>query len=34
MNLDIFSNQSNQYDNAKRFKAKQYYLPKGNIDNY
>ena len=25
---------SNQYDNAKRFKAKRYYLQNGIIDNY
>ena len=46
MNLAIFSNQifleskqivliySNQDDNAKRFRAERYYLPKGIIKNY
>ena len=46
MNLDIFSNQilleltifffvyTNEGNNAKRFNARNYYLPKGIIKNY
>ena len=41
MNVDIFANQTlceivcvNQDENAKKFKARRYYLPKGFIKNY